>query len=192
MGSPLSRWFAALVTCLLLVPTFAVAQIDTLETTPQTRDDRRFLFRVAAGPSYGSAFDSNQGPGVDASVAIGGFFSHSFALHASLLASTQFRIFHNADESNRVLTLGGGLGVTYYSDGGVYGSFSYMAGSQKTSDESWLNDTTIIELLSGKEWGQGGIGYGVALGFFGAIRGGENSDAQFSGGGSIRFSMTVR
>jgi hypothetical protein len=198
MRSPLSPWFVALIVCLLLVPTFASAQLDSLETPPPTRDDRGFLFRVAAGPCYGGAFESNfSGPGADASLAIGGFISHSFALHLTVLGSA---LFAHADDAHiieenpdqNVYTLGGGVGVTYYSSGGVYGSFSYMAGAQKLSKESWDGYATIAELLVGKEWGQGEVGYGVALGLIGGIGAAENSDALFSGSASIRFSMTVR
>jgi hypothetical protein len=66
-----------------------------------------------------------------------------------------------------------------------------ITGSQKLSEESWGDETPIAELLVGQEWGQGRVGYGVALGFIGAIGAGESSDAQLSGGASIRFSMTV-
>ena len=198
MRRPSFRWFAPLLACLLLVPASAAAQIDSLETTPDTHHDRGFLLRVTAGPCYGAAFDSHfDGPGVDASLAIGGFFSRHFAVHVTVLGSALSAkaddTLVEGDPDQNVHTLSGGVGVTYYSDGGVYGSFSYTAGAQKLSEQSsWHGDATIAELLVGKEWGQGGVGYGVAVGFMGGISSGENSDAQFGGSVSIRFSMTVR
>ena len=193
------RWVVPLVIGLLFIPTFIAAQTDSLETTPETHEHRGFMLRVTAGPSYGGAFDSNySGPGMDGSLAVGGFFSRHFAIHLSVLGSA---LFAHADEAHlidqdpdqNVYTLSGGVGVTYYRSSGVYGSFSYTAGAQKLSkEESWDGDATFAELLLGKEWGQGGLGYGVALGFIGGIGAAENSDAQFSGGASIRFSMTLR
>src|SRR5262245_279546 len=110
------RWSAPLVICSLFVPTLVAAQIHSLDTAPEIRRDRGFVLRVTAGPAFGSAFDSHyDGPGADASLAIGGFITHTVALHATLIGTALFPSPDDADVLDQnVYTLGGGVGITYF------------------------------------------------------------------------------
>jgi hypothetical protein len=183
------RFFIRFTIALFLLVAFAPRIV-----VAESENARSVLFRVSTGPSYASFFDNYlEGPAGDISVAIGTFVSRTVAVQLMVAGSATISTTHEGASTNRdAYFYGGGLGATYYSFSNVYGSLSLMAGSQRRSSSNNTLSVWASELLIGKEWGKGKVGYGVALGFLAELSSEGSHDRQLSGSGSLRFSLTVR
>jgi hypothetical protein len=127
------------------------------------------------------------------SIAVGVFVSHTVAVQVMMAGSATISTTHEGASTNHdAYFYGGGVGATYYSFSNVYSSVSLMAGSQRLESGGNTLSVWASELLIGKEWGKGKVGYGVALGFLAELDSENSYDRQFSGSGSLRFSLTVR